>query len=80
MDGDPRTSKYRGEAAPKDVPYRTLICGTYARWYVKNSGTITARLRKETGKGCSVCLKTMEEIDKNKDQQHNWQTYKQSTT
>ena len=37
MNGNPGTGKYRGEAAPKDAPYRTLIGWAYARWSDYNS-------------------------------------------
>ena len=37
MDGNPGTSEYRGEAAPKYVPYRPLIDWAYACWCDYNS-------------------------------------------
>ena len=37
MNGNPGTSEYGGEAAPEDVPYRTLIGWAYACWCDYNS-------------------------------------------
>ena len=69
MDGNPWTGEYRGEAAPKDIPNRTLIGWAYACWCDYNS-SIAAWLLKDAGERCGVRLKTMEKIDEGKNKKH----------
>ena len=69
MDGDPRTCENRGETAPKEIPYRTLISWAYACWCDYN-GRVTGRLLKDTGERYGVRLKGMEKIDESKDKKH----------
>ena len=66
MNGNPWTSKYGGEAAPKTVPHRSLMGWAYECWCAYSS----AWPCKETGEMCCLWLKTTEKIDKGEEKRH----------
>ena len=71
MNGNPWTGDYRGEAAPKDVPNRTLIGWANAcLCQCDYNSRIIAWLLKDTSEWCSVRLKAMKKIDESKDKKH----------